>query len=58
MDDNYNGNNNIKRINAGIWRLSLWIWQFEKSIKDWILNKWINKQVSKLDDNYNGNNNH
>ena len=47
----------IKRINAGIWRLNLWIWQFEKSIKDWILNKWINKQVSKLDDNHNGNNN-
>ena len=47
----------IKRINAGIWRLNLWIWQFEKLIKDLILNKWINKQVSKLDDNYNGNNN-
>ena len=47
----------IKRINARIWRLNLWIWQFEKLIKDLILNKWINKQVSKLDDNYNGNNN-
>ena len=47
----------IKWINAGVGRLNLWIWQFEKLIKDWILNKWINKQVSKLDDNHNGNNN-